>query len=35
MTALGAAIYGGFFTLAAIWLVMTGEGERRSDRQAQ
>lgn len=25
MTALGAAIYGGFFALAALWLVATGE----------
>ena len=31
MTGLGAAIYGGFFTLAAIWLIATGEGSRRSD----
>ncbi len=26
MTALGAALYGGFFALAALWLFLTSEG---------
>ena len=25
MTALGAVVYGGFFLLAALWLVVTGD----------
>jgi hypothetical protein len=35
MTALGAVIYGGFFTLAALWLIATGEGGSRFDGQGQ
>jgi hypothetical protein len=27
MTGLGAAIYGGFFVLAALWLSMTGDSD--------
>ncbi|MDX6230684.1 MAG: hypothetical protein QOI76_4074 [Frankiales bacterium] len=27
MTGLGAAIYGGFFALAALWLIVTAEGQ--------
>lgn len=35
MTGLGAAIYGGFFALAALWLFLTSDyaGFRRSQRQ--
>ena len=27
MTGLGAAVYGGFFALAALWLYMTADGD--------
>jgi len=36
MTGLGAAIYGGFFALAALWLFMTSDaGMGNSDDQGQ
>ncbi len=37
MTALGAAIYGGFFGLAALWLFLTqdGAGDEAADGQGQ
>ena len=35
MTGLGAAIYGGFFGLAALWLFATADGGGRSDSQDQ
>jgi hypothetical protein len=36
MTGLGAAIYGGFFALAALWLFMTSDvGSGSSDDQGQ
>lgn len=37
MTALGAAIYGGFFGLAALWLFLTqdGPGDEAVDGQGQ
>ena len=38
MTALGAVVYGGFFFLAALWLVVTGDydvAEPRDQDQAQ
>jgi hypothetical protein len=31
MTALGAALYGGFFVLAALWLFLTAEGPAGAD----
>lgn len=36
MTALGAAIYGGFFALAALWLFLTSDyaGFRRAGRES-
>lgn len=33
MTALGAALYGGFFGLAALWLVLTGDDAVDTDDQ--
>jgi hypothetical protein len=35
MTGLGAAIYGGFFALAALWLFMTSDAGSGSDDQGQ
>jgi hypothetical protein len=36
MTGLGAALYGGFFALAALWLFMTSDaGSGSSDDQGQ
>jgi hypothetical protein len=35
MTGLGAAIYGGFFALAALWLFMTSDAGNGSDDQGQ
>jgi hypothetical protein len=35
MTGLGAAIYLGFFGLAALWLFITAEGPIRPDDQGQ
>ena len=36
MTGLGAALYGGFFALAALWLFMTSDaGSGGSDDQGQ
>jgi hypothetical protein len=32
MTVLGAAIYGGFFALAALWLFLTAEGPASADQ---
>jgi hypothetical protein len=32
MTALGAALYGGFFGLAALWLFMTSDGPTATDQ---
>jgi hypothetical protein len=32
MTALGAAIYGGFFGLAALWLFVTADGADADDQ---
>jgi hypothetical protein len=34
MTALGAALYGGFFGLAALWLFVTSEGPAATDQGA-
>jgi hypothetical protein len=34
MTALGAALYGGFFGLAALWLFVTAEGPAATDQGA-
>jgi hypothetical protein len=31
MTALGAVVYGGFFLLAALWLVVTGDYDAVDD----
>ena len=31
MTALGAVVYGGFFLLAALWLVVTGDYDSAID----
>mgnify|MGYP003410327190 FL=1 len=31
MTALGAVVYGGFFLLAALWLVVTGDYDSAVD----
>lgn len=31
MTALGAVVYGGFFLLAALWLVVTGDYDTTGD----
>ena len=31
MTALGAVVYGGFFLLAALWLVVTGDYDAIDD----
>lgn len=31
MTALGAVVYGGFFLLAALWLVVTGDYDAIED----
>jgi hypothetical protein len=31
MTVLGAALYGGFFALAALWLFVTAEGPAGAD----
>jgi hypothetical protein len=31
MTALGAVVYGGFFLLAALWLVVTGDYDAAVD----
>ncbi len=31
MTALGAVVYGGFFLLAALWLVVTGDYDSPDD----
>lgn len=39
MTGLGAAIYGGFFALAALWLYLTSDyaafGSRNQDRRPE
>src|ERR1700704_2841368 len=35
MTGLGAAIYGGFFALAALWLFMTSDAGSGGDDQGQ
>jgi hypothetical protein len=35
MTGLGAAIYGGFFVLAALWLFITADGPVFGDDQDQ
>ena len=34
MTALGAVVYGGFFLLAALWLVVTGDYDSPDDVEA-
>ena len=33
MTALGAAIYGGFFALAALWLFLTSEDDQLQEQE--
>jgi hypothetical protein len=35
MTALGAVVYGGFFLLAALWLVVTGDYDAVGDEAEQ
>jgi hypothetical protein len=35
MTGLGAALYGGFFGLAALWLFLTSDAVGRRDDQGQ
>ncbi len=35
MTVLGAAIYGGFFVLAALWLFLTSDAGEGENDQAQ
>jgi hypothetical protein len=35
MTTLGAALYGGFFGIAALWLFMTSDGVGRRGDQSQ
>ena len=35
MTALGAVVYGGFFLLAALWLVVTGDYDSGVDDSGQ
>jgi hypothetical protein len=35
MTGLGAAIYGGFFALAALWLFLTSDAGMGGDDQGQ
>jgi len=35
MTALGAVVYGGFFLLAALWLVVTGDYDAPADESDQ